>query len=237
MCLASMLMVRYVTLPVFWMSSFEVFGRRITLKGMPFSADLLPISTFFFVLGHLLKAHVRQQQFRWPALLMAGFVMVWLQWLYHPTVGLFGREYSHLFASTAVALTGITAMLELSLALCAFPRLATALSHCGTNSLLILLFHSPLQSLALRALAQVEGLPEAGVAAAGLLVSVLGSFSIAAFIRRHSLLSACLLPRKTRRALPVHGARTTTPLIAAEMPGPPAPFAEDPPHAAHAPVR
>lgn len=201
MLLATLLMAGFVLLPTFWMKEVQFAGLHLTLKGLPFSADLLPISTFFFMVGMMVRKPFLAMSFRLPALLLALGVFGWTQLLYQPEVSMFERRYSHLFACTAAALAGITVMLELSIALVKLPRIGRPLAHCGINSLFILIFHSPIQSATRGLLDSWWGRGSMLSASLAYIACILSSLILARLIRQHTALRILFLPlHKTRPA-------------------------------------
>lgn len=194
MVTASLLAIGFVTLPWFWMTSLEPIGMKFTLLGLPFSADLLPISTSFFMLGYMVRRAFHQMRFRGATLVLALAVFSWTQALYHPEVGLFDRRYSHLFACTVAALSGTAVVLELASWLTRFPSLARFIAHCGINSLFILMFHSPIQSTVMSVLDRSMGAGSLLAAGMAYVICVGSSLMLAKLIRRHWWLGMFFLP-------------------------------------------
>ena len=94
----------------------------------------------------------------------------------------------------ALALAGIVLITQISCAVSRWPTLRGPLAHCGVNSLFLLLFHSPVQSVTLKTLAALgwqRSTPAGWVAFA---VSVLVSLALARMIRRSAWLGWCFLP-------------------------------------------
>jgi fucose 4-O-acetylase-like acetyltransferase len=199
MLMGTLLMLGVQWLPVFWLLPIDIMGASVTLQGLPFAADLLPISSFFFLLGMLTRKSFHAVHFRWPALLLSGSVLAWTTALYEPHVSLFDRGYSHIFASTASALAGSAVIIQLAAALSRVPRLSTWLAYCGVNSLFILMFHSPIQNGVRRFLNMSWGQNNllSGLMAYG--TCIVGSLILAHMIRRRAWLSMLFLPMKQVR--------------------------------------
>ena len=199
MLMGTLLMLGVQMLPVFWQLPVEVMGMAFLVKGLPFSADLLPISCFFFLLGMLTRNAFHRLQFRWPALLLSATVLAWTMLLYQPQVSLYDRSYSHIFASTAAALAGCTIVIEVSAAIVRLPRLSAWLAYCGFNSLFILLFHSPLQSAARRVLEESWGENSLPAGVGAYVSSIAASLMLAHVIRQRPWLGVLFLPLKQVR--------------------------------------
>lgn len=194
MVTASLLAIGFVILPWFWMKPLDPFGLNFTLLGLPFSADVLPISTAFFLLGYMVRRAFHQMRFRWATLVLALAVFSWTQALYHPEVGLFDRRYSHLFACTVAALSGTAVVLELAAWLTRFETPARFIAHCGVNSLFILMFHSPIQSTMMSLLDRSMGAGSLLAASVAYAICIASSLMLAKLIRRHWWLGLLFLP-------------------------------------------
>jgi len=199
MLMGTLLMLGVQTLPVFWLRPVEVNGLHVVLKGLPFSADLLPISSFFFLLGMLVKRSFHEMQFRWPALLLSIAILSWTIVLYLPRVSLFERGYTHLFAGTVAALAGSAIVIELAAALVKVPRLAKWLAYCGTNSLFILMFHSPIQNSIIKLLDKGRGYDSMLSATIAYAACIAASLAAAHVSRKHLWLGVLFLPLKQLR--------------------------------------
>lgn len=167
--------------------------------GLPFSADLVPITAAFFLLGHFMSAWTKQFQINRWLLVLALAVMSTCQWFFDADVDFNYRRYDSLLICTLQAISGIYIMLSICSVLARF-RLPTAvLSYCGRGSLFILIFHA---SFILKI---VELMPRyvPSVALVGLtavVVPVLASLVIWNICQRVEFLSLLMLPLKNRRA-------------------------------------
>lgn len=112
--------------------------------GLPFSADLLPLTAAFFLLGYFLSAKTKQFKLNFWLLALALFVMAMCQWMFTVTVDLNYRRYDSLVVSTLQAFAGIYIMLCLCSMLSRLPRPTAILAYCGQASLFILIFHTPI---------------------------------------------------------------------------------------------
>ena len=203
--LLMLLMLGVWLLPVFWMRPIQMLDSIWLVKGLPLSADILPISLFYFSMGHHFRALFQRAQYRWQAAALSLMVFVGLIAVYSPRTGLFSRVYTDVLGCTTAALAGIVLITQISCALSRWPALRSPLAHCGVNSLFLLLFHSPVQSVTLKTLAALgwpHSTPAGWVAFA---VSVLVSLALARLIRRSAWLGWCFLPpnQVQRRSSPL----------------------------------
>lgn len=194
--LLAMLSVGVLTLRWAWPLELPWF----TLRGLPFSADLLLPASFYFLLGYLLRTRIRQPSSAhgWTVLALAVFVGLHLA--YNDSMDLNLRKYDHLVISTVQALTGIQIVLSLSRILAGFSIPARLFGYLGRNSLMLLIFHNPIQRLCFSVLDDALG----SRATASLLASALAAAAcllIAEIIPRIPVLRFLYLPAAaTKRA-------------------------------------
>ena len=121
-------------------------GEEIKARGLPFSADLIFITGFYFLLGWLLQRALKE--FKANPLLLAAAVLSFLTLHYFTNyrTDLNLRRYDNLLVSTLLALLGIYIVLALSWILSKVGLIALPLARLGRNSLIILLFHYPIQT-------------------------------------------------------------------------------------------
>lgn len=115
------------------------------MPGLPFSADLLPISGAFFLLGYFCRdeaKHLRIMPF-WFVAALAAFVLVHL---YLPNrIDLNMRRYDSLVVPTVTSLLAIYLVLSVARMLAGIAPIARLLSCIDSASLFLLLFHTPVQ--------------------------------------------------------------------------------------------
>lgn len=130
------------------------------LVGLPFSADLLGISLFYFWLGfEFSRQFSRALESRQADLLallrkllpLCALSFVVLQASFSHTIDLNFRIYDHVFVSTLSAVLGIAVTLGASsvLARHANRHVAPTLAYLGRASLIILIFHGFIQAKSL----------------------------------------------------------------------------------------
>jgi polysaccharide biosynthesis protein PslL len=170
------------------------FSADLFACGLPFSADVLLLSGFFFLAGQHLKRQVLALKPHplWIALAAAIFVALWFG--FHQTINLNFRSYGHALIVPLQALAGIYLALTLCHALDRWQTVKRALSYVGRGSLFILVFHSPLQAKALAWMARWPG-----PGALSMLLSFAAAVGLSLLlwegVRRQRVLSWLLLPR------------------------------------------
>lgn len=171
------------------------------LDGLPFSLDLLAISTTYFLLGYALRDRV--ERFRPSPGLVATLLVavVGLNVAFHPQLDLNQRTDLHPLATTACSFAGIYVALSAAYAVNRSERLAAFFGFLGFNSLFVVIFHAYFDELARRLVCWVMSWQAGrGTAAVAFGVAVVSSAALGAVIRRTPVLAALYLPPKARRA-------------------------------------
>lgn len=146
--LLAMLMIGVLTIDRFASFHLILFGKTIKLYGLPFSADLLLVSAFFFLLGAEARSVVSEKWLEnWFLLISAGIVPVVASILIPTLLDIASRMYPLPVINTIEAVAGIWFVLALSRQIELWiPWLANALAYFGQISLIVLIFHYPIQS-------------------------------------------------------------------------------------------
>ena len=177
------------------------FSWTLTDCGLPFSADLLLITGFFFLCGHFLAARVKQFAVNRRSAVLALLALVVLietTLLIPQHTDLNFRTYGNPGMASVQAFCGIYLVLCLCSLLSRY-RASTALFVVvGRMSLFILVFHLPMVGILIRQLPRYIGSPLL-VGIISFLLPVLASAILYLICRRNRWLSALMLPRKTPR--------------------------------------
>ncbi|MEW5941184.1 MAG: acyltransferase family protein, partial [Chloroflexota bacterium] len=140
-----MLAVGVFAMPYFWPFTAPVIGKE--LYGLPFSLDLVFASGFFFLLGYEVNRKPLEKFFASPFVLIGAFVLLFASiWFLLPSLDFNTRTYPSLWINTLEAMLGITMILSLARNLEKWStRLADMFRYFGRISLVILIFHVPIQ--------------------------------------------------------------------------------------------
>ena len=143
--LFAMLAVGVVTMPYFWPFTAPVIGKEF--YGLPFSLDLVFASGFFFLVGYEVNQKPLETFFAAPLVLTLTFgLLLAMIWFLPPTMDFNTRTYPSLTVNTVEALLGIAMVLSLSRNLEKWSmRVANVFRYFGRISLVILIFHVPIQ--------------------------------------------------------------------------------------------
>lgn len=140
------LAISLVFLHTFYPFSFPVFGKEYQLYGLPFSLDLILLSGFFFILGNEVRQVTSEKTFTPLLLIGTGIGLILLNVLFPYSVDIAKRIYDSFFINTAESILGILFVLALSHQIeLHTPWLASLFKYFGNISLIILLFHVPIQ--------------------------------------------------------------------------------------------
>jgi fucose 4-O-acetylase-like acetyltransferase len=126
----------------------NLLGRSLVLKGLPWSLDLMLLAGFFFIMGREVYRGVPQDWFSsiWM-LLGAATLNLGLNFAFTPTMDFNTRSYDLPVVFTLEALAGIAFVLAFSRQIERGPAwLASLLAYFGRISIIILIFHNPVQS-------------------------------------------------------------------------------------------
>jgi fucose 4-O-acetylase-like acetyltransferase len=153
------LVVGILTFNWFMPLKLSFFGNNLELSGLPFSLDLVLVCGFFFLLGREVYERVPMQVFSplW-VLIGSAVVLVGLNLIYPAILNLNTREYDSPLVNTLEALAGIVFVLSLSLWIEKWGGWASrAFQYYGKISLIVLIFHLPVQFHLGRKLASMMG--------------------------------------------------------------------------------
>jgi len=144
--LAALYTAGILSMKLFWPFEFNVFGKMLTLHGLPYGLDMVPVSGFFFILGYELNQHRKEGWFaKGLVFLASGVLLLFMVWYFPARIDLNTRQFDSLVINTAEALTGILLMLALSRQLERIGWLSSIFSYVGQASLIVLLFQVPIQ--------------------------------------------------------------------------------------------
>ena len=133
-------------LSAFWPFTLDVLGKEITLYGLPLSIDLVLVSGFFFILGCEVNKGISDEFFKHPLTLIGTLAGLLAMVIFLPqTIDFNTRFFESLPINTLEALLGIAFILALSKQIERLPRLSAVFRYVGQASLIILIFHVPIQ--------------------------------------------------------------------------------------------
>ncbi|WKZ43932.1 MAG: acyltransferase family protein [Anaerolineales bacterium] len=146
----------------FYPFSVSLLGNDYELFGLPFSLDLVFLSGFYYILGSEARQLTTEKMFDNYFLLgITGIGVFALNYFIDSPIDLNTRTYSSFFINTFEAIVGILFTLALSRQIDLHThRLASLFKYFGRISLIILIFHVPIQDFwGQKVLASTDNLP------------------------------------------------------------------------------
>jgi polysaccharide biosynthesis protein PslL len=131
----------------FYPFPLNVFGKSYELWGLPFSLDLVLLSGFFFILGSETRQVTSEKIFgNVIFLLVTGAALVLMNIFFAARIDLNTRMYESFIINTLESITGILFILSLSRQVeLHTEKLASFFKYIGRISLILLIFHVPIQ--------------------------------------------------------------------------------------------
>ena len=135
-------------LNAFYPFPISIFGKEYELYGLPFGLDLVFLSGFFFILGNEVRQITSEKTFDNLFILIGtGIALIVLNFLFPYEIDFNIRQYESFLVNTTEAILGILFILALSRQIeLRSTRLASVFKYLGNISLIILLFHVPVQA-------------------------------------------------------------------------------------------
>jgi fucose 4-O-acetylase-like acetyltransferase len=148
-------------LTTFYPYPLSVFGRQFELFGRPYSLDLVLLSGFFVILGSETRYITSEDLFGNPFfLLITGAALIALNLIFPARIDFNTRLYESFAINTLEAVTGILFVLALSRQVeLRSARLASLFKYFGRISLILLIFHVPIQDFWGQKILQVTNNP------------------------------------------------------------------------------
>jgi fucose 4-O-acetylase-like acetyltransferase len=127
----------------------KFYGNSSFLAGLPFSIDIIFISSFFFLMGCLLKQQVIDFKIKYHYLFLSLFLFSVCHYYFDYSINLNSRIYDNLIISTVEAISGIYIILCISCLISKYQIASEIFGYIGSGSLFILIFHGLFQYQAL----------------------------------------------------------------------------------------
>ena len=127
------------------------------LPGLPWSLDLMPITSSFIVVGYLLRDWVKTMTFNPRGFLLSTIIFSCLHYYFNETIDLNERIYGNAFISTLQAAIGIYLTLSIASIIQKYSRLQKPLAYIGSGTLFILMFHDTIQVNTFENLSKISG--------------------------------------------------------------------------------
>jgi len=193
----ALLVLGAVCIDHFWLTGPVKLGRGQVscLPGLPWSLDLLPVTSALLIAGRLSARRIASMDFQLPLFLVALAVFAGLHIQFDETIDLNRRVYGNFFVCSLQAAAGIYLVLSLSALLARFEAWRRTLAYIGSGTLFILIGHGFVQAKVTAALSPLLPSPwlVAPFAVGTAAVLPLLAWEV---VKRHRMSAALLLPVK-----------------------------------------
>jgi polysaccharide biosynthesis protein PslL len=188
-------------LNIFYPFPLSILGKDYELWGLPFSLDLVLATGFFFILGHEVRQVTTEKTFdNWLILPVTGGIVLLLNLLFPYEIDFNIRLYQSFLVNTTEAILGILFVLALARQFeLRTTRLASFLKYLGNISLIILLFHVPVQAFWAQKVENVTGDFPLGILV-GFIMGVIGPILIYEIFIRFNPVASWWFGRKSESA-------------------------------------
>jgi fucose 4-O-acetylase-like acetyltransferase len=125
-----------------------LMDKQFILKGLPWSADFVLITSAFFMSGYFVKQNRIENLFhKGSIVLIMLLVFIASHSLFNYTFNLNIRRYDNLFICTIVAFAAIYIFIYLSYCITKVDnKISRFIKYVGRYSLIVFIFHAPIQS-------------------------------------------------------------------------------------------
>lgn len=167
------------------------------LPGLPWSIDLVPITSSLVIFGYLLGERVKSVTFNAAHFILSVSIFSCLHYYYNETIDLNLRIYGSAFISTAQAISGIYIAISSASFLQKYSSFRTLLGYIGSGSLFILIFHGFFQDLAFGALSSLSSHAYFN-GVASLAIAVAMPLLVWESVKHQRFAARCLLPQRPK---------------------------------------
>lgn len=187
---------------VFWNFKIILLGKEIEMPGLPFSFDIILISSSFFIVGSFLRKKIVSFTPNFYILSISVLVFSVVAIFTDAHMNLNERIYINPLLTTIGAISGIYFVLYISFYLNRVIILRNVFLTFGQASLFILIFHLFFGSLAYHVFSWLNGgRVELWLVITAFLISILTPLVIKIIVLKNRLLSLMYLPVKTRNTI------------------------------------
>lgn len=172
-----------------------LFVKTVHFPGLPFSLDIVFVSSAFVLLGYLFRDEVKAVKLSYFCFSLVFFLFCLLLFFFPVVMDLNFRVYGDFVVSTLRAFFGVYIVIFLSELISRNEVLGKSLAYIGSCSIFVLVFHSAVQAITYSVLSLIYKINYFN----GVVSFVLGVVLPIIFFevtKRQRLLSVILLPKK-----------------------------------------
>lgn len=183
-------------LSLFWMPSYSGELALANYRGLPWSLDVVLVSSSIIVFGFLSKNYFMKFTGKGYLAFFGVGLFGFLHLYFDETIDLNMRHYGDPWISTVQAVLGIYLIFEISQIMKKNDVVFALFSYIGSASLFILIFHTFFQGFVFEVLVRVLSEHDNIVAVISLVAGIVGSVIFWEVAKRNSFLKMLLLPAK-----------------------------------------
>lgn len=199
--LSTMLTVGVFIIKYFWKMKVNILNYSYELPGLPFSLDIIFITSFYYLLGYFLSQYILNLKPSNLFFFICLFIFITLHSLFNKSMDLNDRIYDGIIITTIEALSGTYIILHISYYLQLNDLIARLFSFLGTSSIFILLFHYAIQEKAHMLLFNYLGVNFTLSALIAFIAGLLFPILLMNIIKKNVYLSIFFLPVKSNKKL------------------------------------
>ncbi len=187
----------------FWYNDIEIFGYMVNVPGLPFSLDLIFITSVYFTCGYLFRSKLTVFSPNIFLVVLFAIVFMYVCMFTDSHINLNIRIYENPFFATLGAISGIYIIISLSFMIAKSKILSFVPLRLGEASLYILIFHSYIQNTfySYFSVNVVESEGLLLVAFISCVLSVTLPLIIKWFVLRNDYLALAFIPFKSNKLL------------------------------------
>lgn len=202
-CLILILTIGILSIGMFVNKDLTLFGRSVNLRGLPFSIDIILITSVFFIAGNFLKEKIINFIPNNILLSISILFYIYISFFTESHINLNQRVYTSPVFATLGAVSGIYIVMFVSYSISKYKTIKNIFTILGSSSLYILIFHYfigyKIYSFIGNYIENSKGLFILSVIA--FLLSILLSLAIKWVVKRNSFLALFFLPFKSNKLL------------------------------------
>jgi len=202
-CLLLILAIGTLNIDIFFYKYFTLFGRSIELPGLPFSIDIILITSVFFIAGNILKEKIINFVPNKILLSLSLLSFLYISFFTEAHIDLNKRVFMSPVFATLGAVSGIYIVMFVSYSMIKYKKIKTIFTILGSSSLYILIFHyfigNKIYSFIVNYIENSKGLFVLSIIA--FLLSISLPLAIKWVVKRNSFLALFFLPFKSNKLL------------------------------------
>ena len=201
--LLAILVVGSINIKYLWEVNVTIFDHSIILPGLPFSIDIILVTSVFFISGHFLKEKVINFSPNIILLFVSTSALLYIIIYTDAYINFNDREYNHPILATVAAISGIYVIMSFAYVFTMIRYCSSVFITLGGASLYILIFHEFVgkEVYGLLQLYHPDFFAPLLIAVIAFIFSVFIPLLIKWIIENNSVLALFFLPLKTNKLL------------------------------------